>query len=266
MRVICITQARMGSSRLPGKVLMPIEHMLAEQMLTESKQAPVSELTQALPMLEYHIRRVKEARTVDCHIIATSTADIDKAIVNYCQAQQQAYFCGDEHNVLSRFYEAALQANAQPSDIIIRLTADCPLICPSLIDEAVIKHQQGSPHQYTHVSLNYFPRGFDVEVFSMASLTRAYKEATSCAEREHVTLFLYSEPNALIASIETGNRQWQEFRLCVDEIADFHLVEQVIKALGPNWLSATPAEICQVLIDKPELAKLNAQVVQRAAH
>ncbi|UCX05361.1 cytidylyltransferase domain-containing protein [Shewanella glacialimarina] len=245
MRVICITQARMGSSRLPGKVLAPIN---------------------GRPMLEYHIGRVKQSTLVDIHIIATTTESTDQPIVDYCEANQQPYFCGDEHDVLDRFYHAALTAEATDEDIIIRLTGDCPLICPSLIDEAVKQHRQGDMSQYTHISLAYFPRGFDVEVFSMASLLNAYKEATTQPQREHVTLYLYSKPDAHIVPIETGQLAWGQFRLCVDEQDDLHLVEQLIEHLGNDWLEASPDKICTLLLNNPQLAKINAHVAQRTAH
>lgn len=245
MRVICITQARMGSGRLPGKVLVPIN---------------------GRPMLEYHIGRVSQSTSVDLHIIATTTESIDQPIVDYCEAHQQAYFRGAEHDVLGRFYHAALMADATDEDIIIRLTGDCPLICPSLIDEAVKQQHQGDMSQYTHLSLTYFPRGFDVEVFSMASLSTAYKEATTQPQREHVTLYLYTKPDALIVPIETGQQAWGQFRLCVDEFDDLRLVKQLLDYFGNDWLEASPDKICTLLLNNPQLAQINAHVAQCTAH
>ncbi|QYJ95058.1 cytidylyltransferase domain-containing protein [Shewanella spartinae] len=245
MRVICITQARMGSSRLPGKVLTPIANK---------------------PMLEYHIERVAQSHLIDTHIIATTIEDNDQAIADYCHTKQLQCFRGDEQDVLQRFYEAALSVGAEQEDIIIRLTGDCPLICPELIDQAIRKHQTGDPAQYTHISLAFFPRGFDVEVFSMHSLTLAFQHAHTQAQREHVTLFLYTQPDAQIIPIETGKASWGEFRLCVDEIDDLRLVEQTIQLLGENWLTADHKTICKLLTDNPELAQINKHVAQRIAH
>ncbi|SUI75986.1 cytidylyltransferase domain-containing protein [Shewanella morhuae] len=244
-RAICITQARMGSSRLPGKVLAAIQDK---------------------PMLEYHLARVGQAKLVDKHIIATSNTEIDKPIVEFCQLNKQPFFCGSELDVLSRFYHAALHENAAPEDIIIRLTGDCPLISAILIDEAITKHRQGDNSQYTHISLSYFPRGFDVEVFSMASLTKAYENATTVAEREHVTLYLYSQPDTIIVPVETGELGWNKFRLCVDEDEDLQLVTTLIKLLDKNWLNVSPKEICQLLQLHPEIARINANIIQRIAH
>nr|WP_320126428.1 glycosyltransferase family protein [uncultured Shewanella sp.] len=244
-RVICITQARMGSSRLPGKVLAPI---------------------QGKPMLEYHLARVHQAKLVNSHILATSDTEIDKPIIKFCKLKKQPFFCGSESDVLSRFYHAALQTKATPDDIIVRLTGDCPLISATLIDEAITKHRQGDNSQYTHISLNYFPRGFDVEVFSMASLTKAYQNATKAAEREHVTLYLYTQPDCIIVPVETGQLDWHEFRLCVDESEDLQLATALIGLLGENWLNASPRKICQLLQQHPEIAQINNKIIQRSPH
>lgn len=249
MKVICITQARMGSARLPGKVLQLIHNR---------------------PMLEYHLMRVSQAKLVDAHIVATTNTQSDLPIVEYCKQSKQKYFCGDEQDVLSRFYLAAIEAGAAPDDLIVRLTGDCPLICAQLIDDAIIKHQQdGSSKgsaQYTHVSLKYFPRGFDVEVFSMALLTDAYTHAKTAAEREHVTLYLYTNQNATVVPLETGKPEWSLFRLCVDEVEDMQLVCEVIAHLGDNWLQASPAQICQLLVENEQLVKINKNVQQRSTH
>lgn len=245
VKVICITQARMGSARLPGKVLQLIHNRT---------------------MLEYHLMRVEQAKLVDTHIVATTNRQSDLPIVEYCKQCNQKYFCGDEQDVLSRFYLAAINAGAAPDDIIVRLTGDCPLICAELIDDAIIKHQQGGSSQYTHVSLNYFPRGFDVEVFSMALLTDAYTHAKTAAEREHVTLYLYTNENAKVVPLETGKSEWSLFRLCVDEAEDMQLVTEIIAHLGDNWLQASPAQICQLLVENEQLVMINKKVQQRSTH
>ncbi|ABE56389.1 acylneuraminate cytidylyltransferase [Shewanella denitrificans OS217] len=246
MKVICITQARMGSSRLPGKVLKIIG---------------------TRPMLEYHVRRVAKSKLINHHIIATSNQENDLPIVEYCQQNNIDYYRGNETDVLGRFYETALSVHAEPDDIIIRLTGDCPLICPQLIDDAIKLQFSGESQQYTHVSLAYFPRGFDVEVFRMRSLSEAYFKALAPAQREHVTLYLYSKPDALIVPVTLhGNPSWSHFRLCVDEQDDFLLVEQLICRLGEQWLDAGPRQICELLEGNPQLVTINAHIHQRTAH
>ncbi|MBO1256007.1 glycosyltransferase family protein [Alteromonas sp. 5E99-2] len=245
MKVICITQARMGSSRLPGKVLQRIH---------------------GRPMLDYHLLRVKQAKLIDAHIIATTAHDIDKPIVEFCKHYQQKYFCGDEQDVLGRFYFAALDVGAQPEDIIVRLTGDCPLISAELVDDVISIHKRGVKGQYTHVSLDFFPRGFDCEVFTMAMLEDAYQNATTQAQREHVTLYLYTQSANAVVPLTTGDALWRQFRLCVDEPSDMRLVEEVLKQLGNNWLQASPKDICQLLLQDEQLASINKEVRQRTTH
>lgn len=245
MKVFCITQARMGSSRLPGKVM---------------------QLIHGRPMLEYHIMRVQQSKLIDSHIVATTTHDRDQPIVEYCDEHQYTYFCGDEDDVLGRFYNAAKEAGAVADDLIIRLTGDCPLVSGPLIDELILMHHKGHKSQYSHVSLNYFPRGFDAEIFSMQKLTEANRLATTVAQREHVTLYMYTQKDALIVPLETGKKDWSTFRLCVDEVDDMHLVDELIKRLGERWLCASTEEICQLLVDNKQLAKVNQSVRQRTTH
>jgi len=246
MKVICITQARMGSSRLPGKVLLPIN---------------------GIPLLSYHIERVKTSTLIDKHIIATSNLSIEQPLVDYCIEQQQAYFCGDEQNVLHRFYHCALQENAQADDLIVRLTGDCPLICGSLIDQVIRAQMAGDNLQYSHLSLAYFPRGFDVEVFSMRALTDAYRHAIQKTQQEHVTLYIYNNPQLYtVVPVTTGDKQWANFRLCVDEVEDYNLINQLVAKLGTQWPTASPDDICNILLDDKELAQINANVMQRTAH
>jgi len=246
MKVICITQARMGSTRLPGKVLKQIEQR---------------------PLIAYHIERVKNSKLIDHHIIATTNSSLDVPLVEYCKQHKQQYYLGDEHNVLERFYQCAIAKNAQPQDIIVRLTGDCPLICSSLIDQAISTQLSGASNQYTHISLDYFPRGFDVEVFSMKMLTDAFKYANSAAEKEHVTLYLYSNPSTYnIVRVIGENKRWSKFRLCVDELDDFILVTALIKRLGNRWQNASPEYICNILLNDNQLAKINANVIQHLSH
>jgi len=246
MTVFCITQARMNSSRLPGKILKPVN---------------------GIPLIEYHLQRVAQAKSIDQHIVATTDTAADIPLTKYFQKKNQAYFCGDEHDVLSRFYHTALNVGAKEEDLIIRLTADCPLICPKLIDQVIGSHQAHTEADYSHVNLLYFPRGLDVEIFSMKTLCSVYQTASTTSEREHVTLLMYSRPDLhTINSINTGQKQWSHLRLCVDELSDFKLFTEIIQRLGSDYLSESATKICQMLISDPALASINAEVRQKTLH
>jgi len=246
MAVICITQARLGSSRLPSKVMMKI---------------------QGKPLLQYHLERAALAHSIDQHIVATTDKVIDLAIAEFCAEHGYNCFRGDEQDVLKRFYDAATVAGAQPDDIIVRLTGDCPLIAPELIDKAIESHQARSGTDYSHISKDYYPRGFDAEVFSMQTLTEAYLEATREAEREHVTPFIYNHPQRYQLNSVTGSTTAaSRLRLCVDEPPDFELISRVIAFFGNDIIHTSGEKICSYVLEHTELIEINQSVVQITSH
>ncbi len=246
MTVICITQARLGSSRLPGKVMMDI---------------------QGKPLLQYHLERAALAQNMDQHIVATSDKEIDLGIAEFCDEHGYDCFRGDEADVLKRFYDAATVAGAKPSDLIVRLTGDCPLIAAEIIDKAIKSHQERSEVDYTHTSKDYYPRGFDAEVFSMQTLTEAYREATKDAEREHVTPYIYNHPQRYQLNAVTGKTtEASQLRLCVDEPPDFELISRIITFFGSDIIHTSGEKICNYVLEHTELFEINRSVVQIAAH
>ncbi len=242
MKILCITQARMSSTRLPGKVLREIV---------------------GLPLLGYHIARVAQSQRIDQHLIAISQDHADDALADYLTEQKKTFFRGSEQNVLERFYQAAVNAGAEPDDLIIRLTGDCPLICPKLIDKVIDAHLRDNNTGYSHLNLAEFPRGFDTEVFSMRLLTQATIQATTPDEREHVTMYLYKNDFFKIYPVGSGNTKWNSLRLCVDEISDFHLIEQIVNAFGAQIINAEGSSICEWLLDHPEIIAINQLVQQK---
>lgn len=246
MRVICITQARLGSSRLPEKVLKSVF---------------------GRSLLDYHCSRVSAAKIVDTHIVATTDTDLDKTLVEHINTLDirpaPQVFCGSELNVLDRFYQAAIQANATEHDIIVRLTGDCPLICPGLIDDVVAQHMTHNPTGYTHLSLGYWARGFDVEVFGMPILTDTWLNASEPPELEHVTFYMYSRPQSYpIMSIENGHVDYSQLRLCIDEPDDLTMFDTLMQTLGEELAQMSAVEICQALLAHPEIAQINQHVEQ----
>lgn len=245
MKVICITQARMSSTRLPGKVLKKIT---------------------GRPLLDYHIRRVALSQRIDQHLIAISQDSADDILADYLTQQHQTFFRGSEQDVLDRFYQAAVQANAEPDDLIIRLTGDCPLICPELLDKVIDSHLACNSQGYSHLDLNQFPRGFDIEAFSMRLLTQASIQANTAAEREHVTMYLYQHSLFPLLPVGGGLTAWHQLRLCVDQIEDFHLIQQIVSAFGEQIITADATTICQWLLVRPEIVAINHLVQQKTNH
>jgi spore coat polysaccharide biosynthesis protein SpsF len=243
MSVICITQARLGSSRFPKKVLMEIS---------------------GVSLLEFHMQRVKQSQLVDKHIVAIPGSSKDQPLADFCHQKGYDVFQGSEENVLSRFYHAALSYGVKQDDTIIRLTGDCPLICPRLIDDVVAKHKQSNKDGYTHLSLGYWARGLDIEVFSMATLQSTFENASLAMELEHVTYYIYTHPKDFtIMPVEGGKAAWSDYRLCVDESDDFELLAALVAILGDDWPSASAEDICTLLDLNPQLTLINQSVIQK---
>src|SRR5258708_17620781 len=167
--VVAIIQARMGSSRLPGKSLAEIENR---------------------PMLWHVVQRVKRARQVARVVVATSVAPADDAIEKMCRENGVVCYRGSETDVLDRFYQVARTEKAAQ---VVRITADCPLIDPDVIDRVVRRFQWGDLDYASNAMLRTYPDGLDTEICSFSALERAWHEATKASEREHVSPYLRSE-------------------------------------------------------------------------
>lgn len=190
-RVLAIIQARMGSTRLPGKSLMPLG---------------------GRSVLANVVARVRLAAQVDETVVATTTLPEDDAIEAEARRLGVPVFRGADEDVLGRYYHAAA---AFHGDVIVRITADCPLIDPAVIDRVIMRFGPGTDHcDYASNTLQRsYPVGLDVEVFSLAALAAAYDEACTAYEREHVTVFLYQNPDrfrlaSVEAPVDTSSHRW----------------------------------------------------------
>jgi len=225
--IVSIVQARMGSSRLPGKVLKEIN---------------------GIPLLKTQIERVKNSKLLDNIIIATSTLQKDDVIMDFCIREGYHYYRGSEDDVLSRYYESATAFNA---DVIVRLTADCPLIDPDVID-ATIKLFLDSKSDYTSNTVPYktsrWPDGSDVEVFSIKALKKADEEATSSEDREHVTHYLWKNSLNKFVINQLGNAcNWSGYRYTVDYPEDFFNIKKIINILDKNNMFGHVDEVVKII-------------------
>lgn len=218
MKVLCIVQARMGSERLPGKVMKEIN---------------------GKPMISYTLNSLKKSRYIDEIVLATSTQEINDPLAEYVGKANFNVFRGDnEDNVLERYKLASDKYNG---DVIIRVTGDCPLINPVIVDHVVTKFLM---YDYDYVRLDVpdtFQRGFDVEVFSKDSLDRVYKKVCSeenidnkeyASFREHVTYYIYNHQDEFKVGYVKGETKYFEHRdvnLSVDTEEDFKKVEEILK-------------------------------------
>jgi spore coat polysaccharide biosynthesis protein SpsF len=242
VNVLALLQARVSSTRLPGKVLKPI---LGE------------------PMLIRQIERINRAKRIEKLIVATSTDASDDAIEALCRKKGIACSRGSLNDVLDRFYQAAVPS--APSHVV-RLTGDCPLIDPALVDDTV-KFYLTHRTEYDYVSnvlKRTYPRGMDCEVFSFSALKQAFDEAKDRKEREHVTPFIYGRPERFKLGGVAGAEDQSCLRLTVDTSEDFDLIEKVITALYPAKHDFSLADIVSLLKQRPEWASINQNIKQKA--
>jgi spore coat polysaccharide biosynthesis protein SpsF len=242
MKTVAIIQARMGSSRLPGKVLEEIHGQ---------------------PMIERVLTRLSQARTLDSIVLATTIEPQDDPVAEYCRSHGWNCFRGDHLDVLDRYYKAACEHHA---DVVVRITADCPLIDPGVIDRVVGEFEQQQPeidYAANVLTPRTFPRGLDTEVFRFQSLERAWRDAADPACREHVTMYFYRNPDLFrLHGIvnETDESRW---RWTVDTTEDLQLVRTIYSYFGERGFSWQ--DVLRVCAEHPEWSAINSHIQQKVA-
>jgi glutamate-1-semialdehyde aminotransferase/spore coat polysaccharide biosynthesis protein SpsF (cytidylyltransferase family)/predicted dehydrogenase len=239
--VVAIIQARMGSNRLPGKSLADIE---------------------GRPMLWRVIERVKRARLVDGVVVATSTAAVDDVIEKMCRENGVRCYRGSENDVLDRFYAAA---RAEKASQVVRITADCPLIDPEVIDRVIRRFQRGDLDYASNAMVRSYPDGLDTEILSFSALERAWHESSKASEREHVTPYLRSEKFRTANVENDSTSMYQHYRWTVDEVEDLEFIRAVYKAFRDKE-SFGMADVLHLLEQNPGLAKMNSAIVSNRGY
>lgn len=239
--VAIIVQARMTSTRLPGKILKTVLDK---------------------PLLAYELERLQRVRLADQIIMATTVNATDQPVVDLCNTLGILSYRGSEQDVLSRYYEAACQ---YPSEVIVRITADCPFIEPALVDE-VIRLYLEEPQAYDYVSNTHdagFPVGLATEVFSFNALETAYREASQPYEREHVTPYIYQHPARFRLGHLRSERNLSHNRWTVDTPEDFELIQHILQALYPSHPQFTMDDVLTLLDQNPHWRDINSHIHQK---
>ncbi len=232
--IVAILQARMSSTRLPGKVLKTIL---------------------GRPMLELQIERIQRSKTLDQIVVATSSEPEDSVLVTLCQKLGVAYYTGSLTNLLDRFYHAA---RCYGADHIVRLTGDCPLIDPESVDALVNFYFNEQCDYASNCRPPTLPDGIDAEIFSFHTLETAWKEATDPFELEHVVPFIIRRTDRFrIVNLEYSE-DLSHLRWTVDEPEDFELITRIYDALYPNKPDFLTKDIIRLFRKQPELRKINA--------
>jgi len=241
-KVLCIIQARMGSTRLPGKVLVDIA---------------------GKSMLSRVVERLRMSVTIGQFVVATTVTRADDAVVKECRRLGVHFFQGSEEDVLDRFYQAARQFRA---DVIVRITADCPLIDPEVTDLVVRKFLMGGVDYASNSLERTYPRGLETEVMTIKALGRAWNEAKEPHERSHVTPYIYHHPETFQLLSVRISEDLSAFRWTVDTRADLQLVQEIYGRRGQKSGCFSWREALEAVKNDPALTALNRDVRQKALH
>ncbi len=241
MRTFAIIQARMGSNRLPGKVLMPIL---------------------GRPMLWHIVHRVRAVPSIDEVVVAVPTDGANEVLRRFCADNKITHFAGSETDVLDRYYQAAQQFEADP---VVRVTADCPTVDPQLIERLIRRYTSGG---YDHIGVaagagaerlgrGRFPDGLDAECFGFSALARAWHDATDPRDREHVTRYIWNNKEIFRCGELTADIAYPKLRLTVDHAEDFELVTKIYESLYSECRPFLLSDVMRLLEKNPGLVEVN---------
>lgn len=236
MKIVAIVQARMGSTRLPNKVMKPIG---------------------GVPMIELLISRLALAREVDQIIVATSVDERNLPLVRH--VRNLGYVCeqGSENDVLDRYVQAA---KAHQADAVVRITGDCPIVDPALVDEVIRRFKLSNVDYFSNTNPPTYPDGMDIEVFKFKALEKASQETNDLFDREHVTPYLRNPDKYKIGSMHNGE-DLSGFRWTVDELSDFIVIEKVFEYFFPktdfSW-----RDVLAMQLQQPEIFNINSHLMR----
>jgi spore coat polysaccharide biosynthesis protein SpsF len=237
VKTVAIIQARLGSTRLPRKVLLD----LAGQ-----------------PMLTRVVNRVRRAARVDEVVVATTTETRDDELEQFCAARQWPCYRGSENDVLDRYFQAA---QAHQADVVVRITSDCPLIDPAVLDSVIESLDLQQSDYSSNTIRRSYPRGLDAEAFTFSTLDTAWREDRNPAWREHVTQFIVHHPERFGITQMNDTDDYSHLRWTVDTPEDFAFVEKVYGHFGHDEF--TWREVLEVLAANPEWEKINQGIEQK---
>lgn len=241
-KVIAIIQARLGSSRFPGKTLQRVDDK---------------------PLLEHIIERIRAARRLDGIVVATTVYAADDPIVTLAERLQIGIFRGSESNVLERFHGAAVHARA---DVIVRVTADDPFKDPEIIDQAIELLQKGSYDYCSNTLQPSYPEGIDIEVFTFAALDAAFTEARLDYEKEHVTPFIWKRPERFSLHNFSCKPDLSHMRWTIDYEKDLKFAREVYRRLYPRKRIFLMRDILELLEREPALGQINSGLIRNEGY
>ena len=241
MKIVAIIQARMGSSRLPQKVLMDLG---------------------GATVLDRVLNRLERSRMIQELLVATTTEPADDAIVEHCERTGWKVFRGSEQDVLDRYYQAAKYMHA---DVVVRITSDCPVIDPEVTDATIRAFLDRGADYASNIRVRTYPRGLDTEVMTVQALERAWRESTKPYQREHVTPYIYENPGEFKLHGIENDTDCSQHRWTVDTPEDLQLLQAIYRRFGGRddfgW-----REVLELVESDPSLSDINRHIAQKAVH
>lgn len=243
MKVVCLIQARVGSTRLPGKILKNVC---------------------GKTILNHEIDRLKKCKEIDEIVVATTNNINDDEVVNHVKNLSVKYFRGSENDVLSRFYHAAKEENA---DIVVRVTSDCPCIDFEILDDVVKYFKEANKDRnidYVSNTLRRtYPRGYDVEVFTFKSLEKAYINSNKAYEREHVTPYIYDDKNGFLKEGFEFKENYSKYRVTLDTIEDYIVIKNIFENLYFKNKYFKLKDVVNYLDNNLDVVNINKNIEQK---
>ena len=230
----CIIQARVGSKRFPKKIL--------------------KNLDKKYNVLEYVINQLKYSKKIDKIIIATTLSKQDEVIIDFAKKHNYEYFRGSENDVLDRFYQCAKKFNL---DTIVRITSDCPLIDPNIVDQVIEKFTLTNNDYVTNTFPRTFPKGLDVEIFNFIVLANMWKNATLPSEREHVTQFVFNNKKFKIENFK-NEQNLSSLRWTIDYEKDYEFLCKIIQKIVKRPILMN--DVLKILDAEPDLKEINSNI------
>ena len=227
----------MGSTRLPGKILKEVD---------------------GVPLLKYMVRRVEKSSLIDKILIATTINSEDQALVDFCAENNIECYAGSEDDVLDRYYQAAKALKAKH---VVRLTSDCPLIDPFILDRTIQLYFEEKVDYAANTvppDIKKYPDGSDVEVFSFPDLEKIWNRAKDPKDREHVTFYFWRSDQKYKTALLDNEHDWGKYRITIDYPEDFEVIQFIIRSLDNAGKFGTMEEIVDILIENPKIFETNA--------
>ncbi|MBL7005431.1 MAG: glycosyltransferase family protein [Gammaproteobacteria bacterium] len=238
MKIVATIEARMTSTRLPGKVMMPVL---------------------GKPILHYLVERLKSVPSIDEIVLATTLNKTDDKLIEFAISEDISYFRGSEDDVMLRVIEAADSVSA---DIVVEITGDCPIIDPQIVEQTILMYRANNVDYVSNGHIRSFPDGMDTQVFALDVLKKSLSMTTELLDHEHVTLHIRNNPQLFtkINFVAPPELDWPDLGLTLDERHDYNLLKIIIEHFSQEGMLFSCLDVIKFLRSRPDLVAINKNV------